>query len=83
MFLLRNSELFPETKIILVRNNFQLLEQQINAHEKLSDAEKVEMQPYTTRSYGLLTTFNVLFQENEDQFKPDRIVSLEPGRSAR
>ncbi|MBA3387321.1 MAG: hypothetical protein H0T95_12030 [Chthoniobacterales bacterium] len=52
----------------MIRNNLRVLEQKVNASEKLSDADKFDIQQYITRCYGSLTTFNVLFQSKEDQF---------------
>ena len=55
-------------KVVMLRNRLRTLEQQVNASD-LSEAEKVKLQSYISGCYGTLTSFNVLFADEGDQFK--------------
>jgi hypothetical protein len=55
-------------KVVMLRNRLRTLEQQVNAAD-LPDELKVRLQGYISGCYGTLTSFNVLFAEEEDQFK--------------
>jgi hypothetical protein len=55
-------------KVVMLRNRLRTLEQHVNASD-LPDDVKVKLQGYITGCYGTLTSFNVLFAEEEDQFK--------------
>jgi hypothetical protein len=56
-------------KIVAIRNRLRVLEQQVNAAEELSPEAKLKLQGYITGCYGSLTSFNVLFADDEDRFK--------------
>ena len=55
-------------KVVMLRNRLRTLEQQINASD-LPDDLKVKLQSYVSGCYGSLTSFNILFAADEDQFK--------------
>jgi hypothetical protein len=54
-------------KVVMLRNRLRTLEQHVNSAE-LSDDVKVKLQGYISGCYGTLTSFNVLFADEEDQF---------------
>ena len=55
-------------KVVMIRNRLRTLEQHVNAADLPADV-KVKLQSYITGCYGSLTSFNVLFAEDDDQFK--------------
>lgn len=55
-------------KIVMLRNRLRTLEQQVNSLDAPEDV-KLKLQGYITGCYGSLTSFNVLFADEEDQFK--------------
>jgi hypothetical protein len=55
-------------KIVMIRNRLRTLEQQVNGTELPEDV-KLKLQSYISGCYGTLTSFNVLFADEEDQFR--------------
>ncbi len=55
-------------KVVMLRNRLRTLEQQLNAADLPEDL-KVKLQSYVTGCYGTLTSFNVLFADEDDQFR--------------
>jgi hypothetical protein len=55
-------------KVVMIRNRLRTLEQQLNASD-LPDDQKIKLQTYITGCYGSLTSFNVLFADEDDRFR--------------
>ncbi len=55
-------------KIVMLRNRLRTLEQQLNAAD-LPEPLKLKLQSYVTGCYGTLTSFNVLFADEDDRFR--------------
>ena len=71
---LKSSEVPIDTffhKITMVRDRLRVMEQRINSSH-LEEQEKIDLQQYITRSYGSLTSFNVLFNLKSQQFVGQR-----------
>lgn len=69
---LKNKEIPIEIffhKILMLRDRLRVMEQKINSSKLLDDQDKIDLQQYITRCYGSLTTFNVLFKNDSQQFK--------------
>jgi hypothetical protein len=54
-------------KVVMLRNRLRTLEQQVNASDLPND-QKLKLQTYITGCYGSLTSFNVLFADEDDKF---------------
>ena len=55
-------------KVVMIRNRLRTLEQQVNVSD-MPEADKLKLQSYVTACYGSLTSFNLLFAEEKDQFR--------------
>ena len=55
-------------KVVMLRNRLRTLEQQVNSAD-MPDEAKVRLQGYISGCYGTLTSFNVLFADEDDHFK--------------
>jgi hypothetical protein len=55
-------------KVVMLRNRLRVLEQQINGADIPEDL-KLKLQGYITGCYGTLTSFTILFAEEEDRFR--------------
>lgn len=55
-------------KVVSVRNRLRVLEQQVNVADLPADL-KLKLQSYITGCYGSLTSFNILFANDEDRFR--------------
>jgi hypothetical protein len=55
-------------KVVMIRNRLRVLEQNVNGAD-IPQALKVKLQGYITACYGSLTSFNILFADEEDRFR--------------
>ena len=56
------------SKVVMVRNRLRTLEQQINSSDLPNDV-KLKLHSYITGAYGSLTSFNILFADEDDRFR--------------
>lgn len=61
-------------KIVMVRDRLRVLEQRVNA-SNLDDEEKINIQQYITKIYGSLTSFNLLFKNQDQQFVGEKALA--------
>jgi len=55
-------------KVVMLRNRLRVLEQNVNSLDIPEDI-KIKLQSYITGCYGSLTSFNVLFADEDDRFR--------------
>ncbi len=61
-------------KIVMMRDRLRVLEQRVNTSD-LNDEDKINIQQYITKIYGSMTSFNLLFKQNEHYFSGEKTMS--------
>jgi hypothetical protein len=62
-------------KIVMMRERLRVFEERMNT-SNMDDEDKVNTQQSITRCYGSMTTFNILFKEQQHYFSGKKLMEV-------